>query len=184
MLFSAVFSQFSMANTAGFIFIFYWESFPWLGTQIWRKTLGTDRGVTNLMMSFLKNCKSRPTLILCRHIGGCYWTLVHSGKSSSLSPNVSRGLKNYFWTFPDPILFAGPDICTFVHGYWSIKTWKQMDVSENSGTPKSSNLIGFSIINHPFWGTTIFGNTHISRGPSPLSFPMGCVFQPQRSGWC
>ena len=31
-----------------------------------------------------------------------------------------------------------------------------MDVSENSGTPKSSILMGFSIINHPFWGTTIF----------------------------
>ena len=27
-----------------------------------------------------------------------------------------------------------------------------MDVSENSGIPKSSILIGFSIINHPFWG--------------------------------
>ena len=27
--------------------------------------------------------------------------------------------------------------------------------------PKSSILIGFSIINHPFWGTPIFGNTHI-----------------------
>ena len=37
-----------------------------------------------------------------------------------------------------------------------------MDVSENSGTPKSSILIGFSITNHPFGGTTIFGNTHIS----------------------
>ena len=36
-----------------------------------------------------------------------------------------------------------------------------MGVSENGGTPKSSILIGFSIINHPFWGTTIFGNTHI-----------------------
>ena len=36
-----------------------------------------------------------------------------------------------------------------------------MDVSENSGTPKSSILITFSIINHPFWGTTIFGNSHI-----------------------
>ena len=36
-----------------------------------------------------------------------------------------------------------------------------MGVSENSGTPKSSILIGFSIINHPFWVTTIFGNTHI-----------------------
>ena len=36
-----------------------------------------------------------------------------------------------------------------------------MDVSENRGTPKSSILIGFSTINHPFWGTPIFGNTHI-----------------------
>ena len=27
-----------------------------------------------------------------------------------------------------------------------------MGVSENSGTPKSSILIGFSIMNHPFWG--------------------------------
>ena len=33
-----------------------------------------------------------------------------------------------------------------------------MGVSKNSGTPKSSILIGFSIINHPFWGTP---NTHI-----------------------
>ena len=28
-----------------------------------------------------------------------------------------------------------------------------MGVSKNNGTPKSSILIGFSIINHPFWGT-------------------------------
>ena len=34
-------------------------------------------------------------------------------------------------------------------------------VSLNGGTPKSSILIGFSITNHPFWGTTIFGNTHV-----------------------
>ena len=33
-----------------------------------------------------------------------------------------------------------------------------LDVSENSGTPKSSILIGCSIINHPFWGIPIFGN--------------------------
>ena len=36
-----------------------------------------------------------------------------------------------------------------------------MGVSKNNGTPKSSILIGFSIINHPFWGTPIFGNTHM-----------------------
>ena len=55
-----------------------------------------------------------------------------------------------------------------------------MGVSVNSGTPKSSILIGFSIINHPFWGTPIFGNTHIAHRPSfiiiglrlvSLSFP-------------
>ena len=41
-----------------------------------------------------------------------------------------------------------------------------MGISKNrGGPPKSSILIGFSIINHPFWGekkhTPIFGNTHI-----------------------
>ena len=36
-----------------------------------------------------------------------------------------------------------------------------MDVSENSGTPKSSILIGFSIIKPSIWGTPIFGNTHM-----------------------
>ena len=39
--------------------------------------------------------------------------------------------------------------------------WFYMDVSENSGTPKSSISIGFSIINHSFWGTPIFGNPHL-----------------------
>ena len=40
--------------------------------------------------------------------------------------------------------------------------WKNhMGVSKNRGTPKSSILIGVSIINHPFWGTLIFGNTHM-----------------------
>ena len=34
-------------------------------------------------------------------------------------------------------------------------------VSKNRGTPKSSTLIGFSIINHPFWGTPVFGNIHV-----------------------
>ena len=37
-----------------------------------------------------------------------------------------------------------------------------MGVSKNNGTPKSSILIAFSIINHPFWGpTSIFGSIYI-----------------------
>ena len=51
-----------------------------------------------------------------------------------------------------------------------------MGISKNRGTTKSSILIGFSIINHPFWGTPIFGNTHI-RGvlymQNPGWFPEG-----------
>ena len=39
--------------------------------------------------------------------------------------------------------------------------WSHMGVSENSGTPKSSILIGFSITHHPFWGIPIFGNIHM-----------------------
>ena len=38
-----------------------------------------------------------------------------------------------------------------------------MDVSENSGTPKSSILIGFSIKHHPFWGA-LFLETPKSQG--------------------
>ena len=49
-----------------------------------------------------------------------------------------------------------------IFGGNSYKTIRNMDVSENNGTPKSSILIGISIINHPFWGTPIFENTHIS----------------------
>ena len=60
----------------------------------------------------------------------------------------------------------------FVHVVWFIyclsiscipvvNIYIYMGVSKNNGTPKSSILIGFSIINHPFWGTPIFGNTHI-----------------------
>ena len=53
--------------------------------------------------------------------------------------------------------------------------WKvsYMGVSENSGTPKSSILIKFSIINHPFWGTPIFGNAHIGNLLKALSVRIG-----------
>ena len=44
-----------------------------------------------------------------------------------------------------------------------------MGVSKNRGTSKSSILIGFSIINHPFWGTTIFGNILVIISPHHTS---------------
>ena len=47
-----------------------------------------------------------------------------------------------------------------LRSFWQIP-WIQVGVSKNRGTPKSSILIGFSHINHPFWGIPIFGNTQI-----------------------
>ena len=43
-----------------------------------------------------------------------------------------------------------------------------MGVSENSGTPKSSMLIGFSIINHPFWGTPILETPIYIQNSDPV----------------
>ena len=61
----------------------------------------------------------------------------------------------------------------------------KMGVSKNRGTPKSSILIGFSIINHPFWGTPIFGNTQmyanhvetlwIQVPPKKILYPPNCT---------
>ena len=53
-----------------------------------------------------------------------------------------------------------------------------MGVSKNRGTPKSSILIGFSIINHPFWGTSIFGNTHIYSQKNTWSKQLGRSLSP------
>ena len=63
---------------------------------------------------------------------------------------VKRRWFDNSWTPGEVLLHS---ICD----YWNF----DMGVSKNSGTPKSSILIGFSLINHPFWGTPIFGNTHI-----------------------
>ena len=60
-----------------------------------------------------------------------------------VSVNFNKRYQQEWETFDDTYLFL------------------EMGVSKNMGTPKSSILIGFPIINHPFWGTPIFGNTQI-----------------------
>ena len=51
----------------------------------------------------------------------------------------------------------------------SLQTIYYMGVSENSGTPKSSISIEFSIINHPFWGTPNFWkHTYIPWAPKTI----------------
>ncbi len=61
-----------------------------------------------------------------------------------------------------PLLLGGYCPREFHGIHQKISLWFcYMGVSKNRGTPKSSILIGFSILNHPFWGTIILGNTHM-----------------------
>ena len=56
--------------------------------------------------------------------------------------------------------------------FWRLKLFQNMGVSKKRGSPKSSTLIRFSIISHPFWDTPIFGSIHI--GPFTGSRHMLC----------
>ena len=68
---------------------------------------------------------------------------------------------------PDDTSLKGPDA-------------EEMGVSKNSGfSPKSSILIGFSIINHPFWRTPIFGNIQMEFGRFYEGFGEGVGILPR-----
>ena len=59
----------------------------------------------------------------------------------------------------------------FTHGERRLRRWRGRKLVVWVGCfqklvgflPKSSILIGFSIINHPFWGTPIFGNIQLVK---------------------
>ena len=69
-------------------------------------------------------------------------------------------------TLSYPLLLAMCRLASASSGCACANGWMMvvdMGVSKNNGIPKSSILIGFSIISHPFWGTPIFGNTHMLK---------------------
>ncbi len=68
-------------------------------------------------------------------------------------------------SIPNPVLFFwidGNHPNSLVLSMESRNLPNYMGVSKDNGTPKSSILTGFSIINPPLWDTPIFGNIHIS----------------------
>ena len=84
---------------------------------------------------------------------GFSWVFPGDEKFLTLFKNTGRneGHGSVTW----PLLKIGHQQNCQVRGGF------KMDVSENSGISKSSILMGLSIINHPFWGTTTFGNIHM-----------------------
>ncbi len=52
---------------------------------------------------------------------------------------------------------------------------------KNNGTPKSFILIEFFIINHPFWSTPVFGNTHVHSSKCRLICHVSVMVNAQHS---
>ena len=80
-------------------------------------------------------------------------------------------------------------MCPKIHGWNGLECEVSfyLGVSKNrGGPPKSSILIGFSIINHPFWGTIIFGNTHLCPfGTQILTHDLGALqLRSLETPWC
>ena len=81
------------------------------------------------------------------------------GLVSPTSPGDYSNIRVYTRAVPEDEVWRRKFLVDPTVTPWKLKQY--MDVSENRGSPKSSILIGLSIINHPFWGTPIFGNTHM-----------------------
>ena len=64
----------------------------------------------------------------------------------------------------------------------SLPFMSYMEVSENRGTPISSFLMGFSIVNPPFLGTPISGNLHLMAS-TPNKFLPNAILQSAPQSW-
>ena len=88
--------------------------------------------------------------------------LLDQSQGMPLGSNVIY--RSDFCGVSSPVFFAGRFVPSFPYlnvscMSWLIHIW--MFPKIGGKPPKSSILIGFSIMNHPFWGTNIFGNTLI-----------------------
>ena len=112
-------------------------------------------------------CIIFPPFFLPPRMFGCFWSF------KTISSVDSLQLLHVAWLWKaTPILKAQPNrggklnpievnMGGRYHGRSIPCIPKDLGVSKNRGTPKSSILIGFSDINHPFWGTIILGNIHL-----------------------
>ena len=82
-------------------------------------------------------------------------------RDTRVKPNPPTLAKRFKWRRYSSKSLTHVDKSMSVFGIWVIP---KIGVS-----PNHPFLIGFSIINHPFWGTTIFGNIHSLQ---PFNLPL------------
>ena len=153
--------KFWVAN--GFIY------FIWF--LIRKKIKASQDSRNNIRTTFLRFC-------LTFSFGG-------GNKQDIFRPNSRTTFRRCKWRPATPERPAGLGFSLMQTGCFSvgfsslavhIYIWTHMDVSENRVF--SPQIIHFNRVflycHHPFWGTSIFGNTHIT-GPSPKGCQNGCV---------
>ena len=106
-------------------------------------------------------------VVPCTHVSASTWELMLRRWPFPFSDSIFSGAmlvsprgKVLYTVSTRKLLCFNHDSIPWLIYTWSL-IWTYMDVSENSGTPKSSILMGLSTINPPFWDTPIFGNTHM-----------------------
>ena len=92
----------------------------------------------------------------------CWWYFLRFPGWES-SPWKNTSWENMFGTLSKRLVqiqdFKSTHLGDTPIFHWTMILGRNYGCFQNSGTPKSSILIGFSIINHPFGDTPIFGNT-------------------------
>ncbi len=116
------------------------------------------------------DCKRRnmERCFLCQ-----WWQYAWKLKMFSFSRGDWNLLLSITWRIFSWLFFAGAPLTMKKLAPISIQAFKRLAVFHGTiwmfpklevGRPNHPILIGFSIINHPFWGTPIFGNTHLFNG--------------------
>ena len=141
---------------------FHWsnKSF-WCFRRVWYEV---SHALFQLFVSFLGHIKRNQQLQNLNRNHHLFWP-THTHIATTV---CTRMLENHGqWTSWAIILKHNMYLCMkhIINNYSICIVSIYVGVSKNIGTPKSSNLIGFSIINHPFWDTPIFGNTHMYIHP-------------------
>ena len=116
-----------------------------------------------------------------------FWSVIHLWHPLTFISREFQPANFQMW--PGNILIINPKPSTPLDAEWAggnehlsvlvpQSQNHQLAISWNGGTPKSPISMGFSLINHPFWGTSIYGSPQLK----PLSHHMAHA-SPQQQLW-
>ena len=155
-----------------YIYIYIYTSYIYIYTHVWYMVffLPRDKDLTHLTMFIDCDADLKQTIgckIISRYLS-CAKTWPNLVGSEIRVDTLARRFvykDDQMWETP----FVNPNtkLANACHNarFKMVSLAKgrrnYLGVSKNGDSPKSSILIGFSLIHHPFWGIPLFGNPHL-----------------------